>query len=94
MRAGRKKFDANASPAFRSIAKINDAAILFFFRSGVDEDHVRTDLKLGLQVKETTVRVDDDRLTGFLKLFSKHVFAGSTHGNPRENAGTAALPAS
>ena len=67
MRAGRKKFDADARAFFRCVAEVDDAAILFFFRARVDQHQFRAHFELGLQVKKAAVGIDDDGLAGFLK---------------------------
>ena len=86
MRAGREKFDADAGAFFGCVAEIDDAAILFFFRGGIDEHQLRADFELSLQVKEAAMGINDDGLAGFLKFLSQQVSAGGANSNAGEDA--------
>ena len=91
MRAWGKKFHAHASAFFGCVAEIDDAAILFFFGGGIDEDHIRAELQLLLKIEEAAMRVDDDRLAAFPEFFSEHVLSGRANRDTGEYPGTAAL---
>jgi hypothetical protein len=93
VRAGREKFDSDAGTFFGCVAEVDDAAILFFFRAGINQHQLRAHFEFGLQVKETAMSIDDDGLAGFLKFLSQQVSAGGAHRNAGEDARTASLAA-
>jgi len=93
MRAGRKEFDADSRAFIGSVAEIYDTAFLLILRLRVDQDEIGAKLERFLKIKQTAVRVYDDRVTALAELAAVEVFALGLHGDARKNPGTAALRA-
>jgi len=91
--ARRKKLDAHAGALVRSVAKIDDAALLFFFGDGIDEDEFRSQIEGFLQVKQATVGIHHNGMAGFPEFAAVTAFSLCAHGDPRKHAGAAALGA-
>ncbi len=61
----RKKFDSDTLAFRHGIAKIDDAAFLFLLGEGIGEDEHGVHGDRLIQVQQTAVGIDDDRLAGF-----------------------------
>ena len=91
--ARRKKLDAYAGAFIGSVAKIDDAALLLFFGDGIDEDEFGSQFEGFLQVKQAAVRVHHNGMARFPEFAAVTAFSLRAHGDPRKDAGAAALGA-
>jgi hypothetical protein len=89
MRAWGKEFDTDTCALFGSVAKVDDAAFLFFFGDGIDEHDFGAQRERFLQIKQAAMRVDDDGLAVLAEFLAIAIFGRSAHGDAREDAGTA-----
>jgi hypothetical protein len=89
MRAWGKEFDTDTCALFGSVAKVDDAAFLFFFGDGIDEHDFGAERERFLQIKQAAMRVDDDGLAVLAEFLAIAIFGRSAHGDAREDAGTA-----
>ena len=89
MRSGREKFNANALAFLGCIAEEHDSAFLLFLREWIGEnDHAVHSERL-IEVHQTAVGVDDDRLAGFAETAVVGVFSRDNHAHAHEDSGTA-----
>ena len=86
-----EKLDADASALFRRIAEVDDAAFLFLFGGRIDEEQFRAKLERLVQIEQTAMSVDYDRLAPGTKFAALDVLSGRVNGNAREDAGAAAF---
>ena len=93
MGARREKFDADTRALLGCVAQVNHAAFLFLFGAGIDENEVRAELKFVLQINESAVRVDDDRVAVLAKFAPVIGSSLRADGNAGKHPGTTALRA-
>ena len=91
MRARAEEFDADASAFFRGVAEVDDAAFLFFFSRRIDENQFRAKLERFVQVEQTAVSVDNDRLALGAEFPPFDVLPRRVDRNARKDAGAAPL---
>lgn len=93
VRARGEEFDAYPGAFVGCVAKIDDAALLFFFGDGIDENQIAADDQRFVEIEKPTMRVDHDCLAIFAELAAFDIFAGGADGDARENPGATALGA-
>src|ERR1700728_556579 len=93
MRAGAEKLYADTRATLGRVAEIDHAALLLFFRGGIDEHQIRAELELLVQIEQAAVRVDHDGLALGAELLAQNVLALRLHGDAREDAGAATFAA-
>lgn len=93
MRARREKFDTHASSSFGRVAQINYPAFLFFLGAGINKDQFGSQFQFMLQINQSPMSVDDDRLAIFAKFAPVNRSSLRANGNAGKNPGAAALRA-
>ena len=93
MGAGAQELDADACALIGSVPQVDDAALLLFLGCGIDEQEIRPEFQLLIQIEQAAVGVDHDRLAFGPEFVALEVLALGLDRNPREHAGTASLAA-
>ena len=91
MRTRAEKFHADACALFGGVAEIDDAALLFFFSSGINENEFGAELERFIEIQQAPVGVDYDRLALGAEFSAFDVLSRRVDRYPREDAGAAAL---
>jgi len=91
MRARAEEFDADASAFFRGVAEVDDAAFLLFFSRRIDENQFGAKLERFVQVEQTAMSVDHNRLALSAEFPPFDVLSRRVDRNARKDAGTAPL---
>jgi hypothetical protein len=93
VRARREKLDAYAGAFIRSVTKVDDTALLLFFRDWVDQDKLPPKFKRLLEIKQTPVRIHHNGMAGFTEFAAVAGFSLCPHRDPRKYPGAATLSA-